>query len=252
MIPIRKSPETKPNRLLKGTPAKRGETNSTWLSRVGATDGIILLGGSSLTAFRVRVAQSHLRADMLPSFWSLAGILENGKVIVSVPLNLRGDVSEVPKANGIWSYGTEVYDDPGRYPNIAVLRFAADPDSVHENIKQIKSQRGVIDLPSLVLAWLGFVWGASQQGNPLLEGKGLPSAAFVETVYGMSRIELTPGLSSAASCPEAIWQSVKWWHSFYEEMAGSGDTEGVETIVPTGNYVIRQPAAAVVEEHKKR
>jgi hypothetical protein len=78
----------------------------------------------------------------------------------------------------------------------------------------------------------------------------VPSAVFVETVYGMSGVELTPGLSSSASCPEAIWQSAKWWHNFYE---GDGGREGQadisdadETSVPKGFYLLRQPAATAV------
>lgn len=251
MISTLKSPETRPNSGLKENAAKRGEGNVAWLSRVGAPDGIILLGGSSLTAFRIRVAQSHLRHDLLPSYWSLAGILEDDrKTIISVPLNLRVGVEEMPHINGVQTRGVEDYDDPERYPNIAVLCFTKDSYTICKNVEQIKWERSVIDLPGLVMAWLGFVWGVGQQGNPLFEGKGLPSAAFVETVYGMSRIELTPGLSSSASCPEAIWQSVKWWRSFYEGSAGAGDMDNAGTIVPTGVYTTRQPAAAVVERKK--
>ena len=61
-----------------------------------------------------------------------------------------------------------------------------------------------------MLPWLAFLWGVSGSTNPLLSGTGLPSSAFVETVFAMAGFELTPGLSSASSCPEAIWQSAKW------------------------------------------
>jgi hypothetical protein len=62
-------------------------------------------------------------------------------------------------------------------------------------------------------------WGTKGSSNPLLEGKGVPSSAFVETVFAMAGFELTPGLSSASSCPEAMWQSAKWWTDFYEKTA---------------------------------
>src|SRR5256885_6417032 len=100
MISVRHAPTKKQNEQLTAAPASSGETNAAWLARVGAKSGILLLGGSSLSHFRLRVAQSHLRQDMLPSFWSLAGILHDGTV-ATVPLGRAGDVSNVPLANGV-------------------------------------------------------------------------------------------------------------------------------------------------------
>ena len=248
MIPIRYSSETKSNQLLKETPAKAGETNRQWLARIGATTGIIFLGGSSLAHFRIRVAQSQLRQDLLPSFWSLCGILSGKSSFLSVPLDLGMDVSEIPQNNGVQTCQLGDYDDPKRFPNIAVINFTDTHAPILASAGRVRGQRSTIDLPSLVLPWLGFVWGAGSSANPLLEGKGLPSAAFVETAYGIAGVELTPGLSSASSCPEAIWQSAKWWGRYYEETKRPGDEKHAGTAVPQGQYAIRQPDAAVVEE----
>jgi hypothetical protein len=98
----------------------------------------------------------------------------------------------------------------------------------------------------MILAWLGYIWGAGQQGNPLLNGMGVPSAAFVETAYGITGVELTPGLTSAASCPEAIWQSSKWWHLYYAEPRGIKNRTHARSFSPTGFYAIRQPSAAAI------
>ena len=46
-----------------------GEGNRKWLGRLGDEDGVILIGGTTLADFGVRVAQSALRDDMLPSYW---------------------------------------------------------------------------------------------------------------------------------------------------------------------------------------
>ncbi len=79
------------------------------------------------------------------------------------------------------------------------------------------------------------------------DGIGLPSSAFVETVFAMANFELTPGLSSASSCPEAIWQSAKWWTGFYKSVADSDDARKKTAVamVPEGCYIVRQPSAAV-------
>ncbi|MDX2029547.1 MAG: hypothetical protein SF339_02690 [Blastocatellia bacterium] len=246
MVPIRNSPATKANKGLKKAAAKTGEGNSQWLARTRLTSGILLLGGSSLEHFRIRVAQSQVRSDLLPGFWSLAGILLDGERFYSVPLAPPVDLSVVPANNGVQLCRLADYDDPRRFPNVAVLQFpgaqnpllhqAENSDLARDTVELIRHQRSLVDLPALMLAWLSHVWGVT--GNPLLEAKGLPSAVFVESVYGLAGIELTPGLAAAASCPEAIWQAGKWWHQFYQR-ADAG--------APTGVYSIRQPAAAVIE-----
>ena len=247
MLSMRHSQETTPNESLQEVPAGARESNRAWMARLGASHGIILLGGSSLAHFRIRIAQSHVRSDLLPSFWSLAGILEDGETFASVPFDGHADASEVPRTNGVKSCRLDEYDDPVRFPNIAVLQFTDDVQPIHENIERVKAQRSVIDLPTLMLPWLGYIWSAGQAGNPLLAGYGLPSAAFVETVYGIAGIELTPGLSSASSCPEAIWAAAKWWHQFYQAETGRGNRAHASGRRPTGHFAVRQMAAAVDE-----
>jgi hypothetical protein len=250
MLAIRHSQATTPNESLQERPAREGESNREWLRNLGVSSGIILIGGSSLAHFRIRVAQSHVRTDLFPSFWSLAGILHDGETFASVPLDGRADPSDVPRINGIQTCRLDEYDNPKYFPNIAVLHFTDDVGPIHENIERLKSQRSVIDLPTLMLPWLGYIWSIGQAGNPLLAGNGLPSAAFVETVYGIAGVEVTPGLSSASSCPEAIWVAAKWWHQFYGEGTGVRDEAHAIARMPTGNFAVRQPAAAVVEPNQ--
>jgi hypothetical protein len=233
--------------------------NRKWLAEVGDADGVILIGGASLADFRIRVAQSSLRGDMLPSFWSQCGILLGDGLFVTVPLDLDArskdspdkrddDVSAIPRVNAVRYCSLDEIDNPQRFPNLAVIRFAKKHDDVGLHIERLSHNRGIVDIPALMLPWLGFIWGVSGFGNPLMNGVGLPSSAFVETVFAMASFELTPGLSSASSCPEAIWQSAKWWTGFYESAAKSdaaAKRKGAVAMVPEGRYIIRQPSAAV-------
>jgi len=97
------------------------------------------------------------------------------------------------------------------------------------------------------------VWGVGSAANRLMQSIGIPSAAFVETAFGMSRIELTPRVASASSCAEAIWQLAIWWHEYYEKtsnaFAVSRQTESQEAVatVPRGAFLTRQRAAAVAD-----
>ena len=95
-----------------------------------------------------------------------------------------------------------------------------------------------------MLPWLSFIWIAGTAANPLVADIGLPSAAFIETVYGMAGIELTPGLASATSCPEAIWQAAKYWQRFYAEAAETTHEKNASQQVPAGYYALRQKVAA--------
>ena len=252
MISIRQSTADSANPKLVEVPPEPNETNSAWLQRVGAKDGLLLLGGASTTHFRIRVAQSHARADLKPSNWSLAGILYDDATFLSVPLELCSDSSEIAQANGIQTCKISDYDDPERFPNIAVIRFTRDTEKIYANClvlggdKEAKrpAQRNVIDLPTLMLPWLSYIWICGRANNPLTDGLGLPSAAFVETVYGIAGIELTPGLASATSCPEAIWQAAKYWQAFYKEAAKTSNRRNAAQQIPTGQYALRQRAAA--------
>jgi hypothetical protein len=244
MIPNRESSATRPNADLRKTRSTLREPNSEWLAEQGLHEGVLLLGGSSLADFRLRVAQSALRGDLTPSYWSLCGILmDDGSRFLSVPLSVP-DVSGVPSTNGMRECSIADYDDPKDWPNIAVVRFATDMGIVVDQAREVASRRTIVELPALMLAWLGFAWGVTGQPNPLTQSLGIPSAVFVETAHALAGVELTPGLASAASCPEAIWQAAKWWHEYYEEAPTIPvGTRSAGSIPPQGSFVIRQPKA---------
>jgi hypothetical protein len=246
MIQSRRSPATQSNPSLKDQPAYVGESNVTWLSRTNVESGTLLLGGTSLAHFRIRIAQAQVRRDLLPSYWSVAGLLIDRKTFWTVPLNWNGDISDVPQNNGIQQLKLADFDDPGLFPNIAVLQFSQQLTPILDAVQTLQAQRGIADLPALLLRWLGFIWAAGGAGNPLLEGFGLPSATFIETIHRIAEIEIAPGLSTGASCPEGIWQAARWWHPYYADaLQAVNDPDNVAS-VPTGVFAVRQPAAAAV------
>lgn len=247
------APIVKKNTAFKRVLAKKDETNRAWLKRIISENGfegrgLLLIGGTSVADFHIRVAQSSLRHDLTPSYWSMVGVLSGSDSFYSVPLQWKGDLSEMPHSNGIQSCRLADYDDPARYPNIAFIQFTSDMKKILEYAEKMKWQRSVIDLPELVVRWLEYVWAVGQNGNPLANAKGLPSAVFAETIFGIGGIELTPGLATASSCPEAIWQAAKWWRVYYEETSKITVTSQAASMVPAGCFVMRQPAAAVYEE----
>jgi hypothetical protein len=252
MIVNSSSPDSANNKELKRVSANPQESNSRWLKRVIKSNGfegggLLLLGGNSVVDFRVRVAQSHLRHDLTPSYWSAVAITPDYDRLYSVPLQWMEDLSEMPHANGITVSRIADFDDPVRFPNIAIIQFADSMTELAVFAERLKIQRNVIDLPSLVVAWLSYVWAVGDSTNPLSNGQGLPSAVFAETVFGIGGIEITPGLATQSSCPEAIWQAAKWWSAFYKEVSKIQSSSETRGRVPKGCFALRQPAAAVYE-----
>jgi hypothetical protein len=258
---IRRSSASKANPAIKHFTASKGQGNAKWLAARARPGAVVLLGGAGLDHFRLRVAQSHLRHDLLPSFWSLAGVAASSTSFLTVPITIR-DASAVPTTNGVESVRFSQVDDPDLFPNAALIHFASPSDAIVANARRLMEQRSALDLPTLMLPWLGFIWSAGTRRNPLIEGGALPSAALVQTAFGMAGIELTPGLASGSNCPEAIWQSALWWHDYYQKTADVSGArvatdktavkapvkERPKAMVPTGEACVRQRAAAVTHE----
>jgi hypothetical protein len=261
MMEIRSSTAASPNPRLRATRRRRGETNTAWLSRVAGTADpagtLVLVGGAGLTDFRVRVAQSHARRDLLPSFWSHVALVGNVQgrrdwPLYEISLEPPTGFGAVALQNGIQRGSMLAYDDPARFPNVAHVRLTLAPGALDKGVSlgsvllqavaDFQKQRSVVDLPALLVEWLAYAWGVAERTNPLERRLGVPSAVFVQSVFGIAGIELTPGSASRSSCPEAIWQAAKWWHEFY-----ASDVTLTQS-APTGDYVVDQPAAAAVVE----
>ena len=257
MFAMRHSGAGAPNPQVREEPAEDGEGNLAWLERVGMGQGVILLGGSSLTDVRLRFAQSRLRADLTPSHWSVAGLLD-GSEVTTVALDAIGDPHTFAAVNGVMRLPSERFDDTAAYPNVAVLLFTPTFDPIMTAVDDVATSRVILDVPALTVAWLSAVWAVVDVEAPLREGRGIPGAALVELSHAVAGLELTPGLESTASCPEAIWQAARWWTEYYREStavalrAGAVPTAGhAQPSVPAGAYVIRSRLVQAVEGSPK-
>ena len=202
------------------------EDNVAWLARNLPQDEeqsiLVMVGGKSHTSFRLRIAQAHVRHDLLPSYWSHVMLLgKTGKNLGStkvyeISLEPPHGFAYPPPENGIQEAKLSQYANADDYPNVAVLSVPIALSEVLAAMDRFKKQRAVLDAVDLIVRWLTFVWGVARSGNPLLDGLGIPSAAMLEIVVGAAGFDLTPGLESRSSCPEAIWQAAKWWYEYYE------------------------------------
>ena len=242
MLRQARSTTSKRNPLFTPLQRKSNESNTQWGARAVAqmkTGGsktwtyVVLLGGSDSMAFRLRVAQSHLRGDMLPSYWSHSILVElTGDSVadaraIHVPLIQPQGPEFATRTNGVVVQPLSDFDDPERYPNIALIALPVAQEDILQRVESFRKSRSTLDALEHVLRWLAFAWGAARTPNPLHENYGLPTACMLETVFAAANFDLTPGLEARASCPEAIWVAALFWQDYFKEFRGHA---------PTGRY----------------
>jgi len=230
-----RSPAEEKNPDVVALPRRGRENNLAWLERALATSPIgelsgrsllLLVGGNDPLSFRLRVAQSHVRHDLSPSAWSLALFLPalaapfaNCKTIGVdlAPPDGFAKFGYTPPVNAIQSGTLARFTSADLFPNIALLAVPVPASDIERSIEDLKPQRSILDLPMLVLKWLQYGWGVGTPASPLGEGFGMPSAALLEAAFAANGLDLTPGLESRSSCPEAIWQAATWWYTYYDQ-----------------------------------
>ncbi len=257
MLRQARSTATVPNPDLRLFTRAAGEGNMRWGERAAwemkaagpdKWTYIALLGGADTMAFRLRVAQSHLRRDMLPSFWSEVILVElaNASIVgahaIHVPLAQPEGPAFSTRDNGVVVRPLADFDDPAAYPNIALLALPVPQAAILRRVEHFRRSRSTLDALEHVLRWLAFAWGVARTPNPIHENYGLPSACMLETVCAAEGFDLTPGLESRASCPEAIWATARRWQDYFKQSGGR---------VPFGRYwltheyKIEEPANSV-------
>ena len=236
MLPIAAARTAEKSKCIKPLEGTAGEDNLTWLGRAlaevkanfpqsqasSALIRLVLLGGTDPVSFRLRAAQAHIRHDLTPSSWSHVVLFhpKEASSVYEISLQPPGGFQYPVPTNGLQKGTIETYRDRRLYPNIALIGIRSEKlswEKIEWTFRQCQKQRTALDAMELIVRWLAFVWGAGRAGNPLLEGFGIPSAAMLEVVFSALGYDLTPGLESRSSCPEAIWQAVNWWHDYYDQ-----------------------------------
>ena len=211
------------------------ESNVDWLARnLGGLKGslVMLVGGRCALDGRLPAAQAWIPDDLTPSHWShvmlvhkLAKKLRNTR-ISEISLTPVGGFEHPPSKNGVQTGRLHHYEDAAKYPNIAVICVPVSETKVATVLKSFQRQRSMVDAVELLLVWLGFAWGVGSSGNPLRDDLGMASAVMVEAVMSAAGFDLTPGVQSRSSCPDAVWQAAKWWHQYYLDTTG-GTLSGI-------------------------
>lgn len=222
------------------------ESNLDWLTRAynsfaledtSQWSFIVLAGGKDVAAFRLRVAQSRLRGDMLPSFWSecaLFKISQNDFLLSSffnLPLFQPANLSYAPTRNGLVELSFNKLPTQKDYPNLALLAIPVPQELILQSLEEYKRARVSYDAVENILPWLAYVWGAGDATNPLMKQIGFPSAVMLNQIFGARGFDLAPGVNSYLSTPEMFWSGVKHWQDYYSKTQENG-------LLPKARFVI--------------
>lgn len=236
---------SKANDDLRRLDRHEGEDNLEWAERAfvelslrvensAAVTWLLLVGGADTVHVRLRFAQSPIRRGRTPGHFSHVAIVDGTELaqrqssaeaigastgLFEVSLDPGEALGYPPETNGVRATRLERYRDPASFPNIALLYVPAPWPEVRRAIREFKRQPDVVNEAELITAWLSYVWGVKDLSNPLRHGLGIPSAVFVESVIASVWRDLTPGLASSATSPEAIWQGVRWWYDLPADFA---------------------------------
>lgn len=214
------------NKDVTGLDRQRSENNAGWLNRalkkldlkdVKQWTLVVLVGGVDQMSFRLRLAQSHLRRDMLPSYWSecLLAEVRGGDITKArlhyVPL-IQPDQTFAPSRNGVVASAVDSFSSADDWPNVALLAFPMAQKEVLAYLERFKESRDMLDALAHIVQWLAFAWGTNGTPNPVHQGIGLPSASMVGVVCAAAQLDVAPGMPVKGACPEVLWSTVNYWH----------------------------------------
>jgi hypothetical protein len=213
------------------------EPNLEWLKRayesfdledISQWSFVVLAGGKDVASFRIRVAQSHLRGDMLPSFWSECALFSiqpndfDNAAFFNLPLFQPAAATYAPTRNGLIELPFKQLPTQKDYPNLALLAIPVAQDLILQSLAEYQRARVSYDAVENILPWLAYVWGAGNATNPLMQQIGFPSAMMLNQLFGANGFDLAPGVNANLSAPETFWSGVKHWQDYYSKTQQNG------------------------------
>ena len=213
------------------------EPNLEWLKRayesftldnIADWSFIVLAGGKDVASFRIRIAQSHLRGDMLPSYWSECALFKieqkdfANASFFNLPLFQPAVATYAPTRNGLIEMPFNKLPTQKDYPNLALLAIPVPQQRILSALADYKKARVSYDAVANILPWLAFVWGAGNASNPLMQQIGFPSAMMLSQIFAANGFDLAPGVNANLSTPETFWSGVKHWQDYYSKTQENG------------------------------
>jgi len=186
-----------------------------------------LVGGSDPASMAVRRAQSFLRFDRRPSYFSEI-FLFSGSGSDILECKVVDADPKVPEGGGISTSKASHYHNAKAYPNSALIGFqfrdsnggTSPSERVLKVLKAANDQKAIrerYDLWQMLAIWQPYLFEPDRTPNPLSGGAPHPGAAFVRWALGAAEIEAAPGALDEFDAPEHFWAAANYWHGQYAQ-----------------------------------
>lgn len=191
---------------------------------------ILLVGGVSLQATRVRLAQATVRLDERPSLWSHAALVLDvhaDDVLGSTGAEVRVSPpdSTGPERSYVSFFRLGEYADDAVNPCLAVVslearadvpvssRAGAAPlaDRIRAHALGSHPRRNDRPMGAMLAAWSAHVLDPARFPNPLLANTPLPCAAYLDYVFSSSGVDWVPAAATPAVTPEHLWATLRYY-----------------------------------------
>ena len=137
------------------------------------------------------------------------------------------------------------------WPNAAIISIGLTADerkqvlerALHPEVDQLG-----YDLPRLLSTWYGFINNRAGFPNPLVQGNGMPGAAYLQLAYDAAGVDLAPGSVERNVSNEHIWQAAKKLNKSIEMEGDDGSPVPREVVA---FCCIRDPACVMFPESAK-
>jgi len=188
-----------------------------------------LVGGRDPASIAIRQAQSFLRFDRRPSYFSQV-FLFTGRGEGILECRVVGADPTRPESCGVIRDRARRYADPESWPNKAVVGFTFLPAEggvePKARVKKVLGAAGAAsavrdryDLWEMIAGWQPYLFEPSRTANPLAGRLAHPGAAYVRYALGFAGIEAAPGALDQFDAPEHFWAAAYYWYRAYADPA---------------------------------
>ena len=198
-----------------------------FLSDPSTTVYIGLVGGNDPASMAVRRAQSFLRFDRRPSYFSHIFLFDGASGDILESRVVDAD-PKTPEDGGIVTDKVSRYRNFKTFPNVALIAFhfqnvggELSPQQrvarVLELAKNAKAIRERYDLWQMIARWQPYIFEPERNPNPLVGGAPHPGAAFVRWALSAAGVEGAPGALDEFDAPEHFWAAANYWYKQYSD-----------------------------------
>ncbi len=211
-----------------------------------------LIGSRDLPGHTLRMAQSILRWDLRPSYWSHVFVVAepvNSRTslsklkILEIPLFSRNGQFPKPENNGVNEGTLGQYEDKVVDANVGLVAITMSDQEVQKLFTRAQAwnaDRVRYNFWDMLGSWQSYLWSQGMKTNPLREGVPIAASAYIEFIFERLGMGVTPGASSRNSAPEHLWNAARWWHKAFKE-----DNRKI-----AGMYVARDPGCAMLRPNE--